>query len=183
MTTGLEDAEAGMHWIEPLHDGTFVRIRQLTPGDGRREKSFLSRLSPEQRGYRFLGLVKPVDDAVVRELTCVDPACEVALGAFALASAGGEEIEIGAAHYLTDADGAHCDCSVTVDPAWQKRGVGRALMRRLIDVARRRGIRRMYAVDGAGHAGAHSLAERLGFHSRPDPEDPLVTAFELVLEQ
>lgn len=183
MTTEFDAAEAGMHWIEPLRDGTFVRIRQLQPGDGRREKAFLSRLPSEQRGYRFLGLVKPVDDDVVRQLTCVDPACEVALGAFAFAPADGEEIEIGAAHFLTDADGSHCDCSVAVDPAWQKRGVGRALMHRLIDVARRRGVRRMYAVNGAGHAGAHSLAERLGFHSRPDPEDPLVTAYELVLER
>lgn len=178
-----DDIDAGLHWIVPLHDGNVVRIRQLTPSDARREKAFLSRLPSEQRRYRFVGLVKPVDDAVVRELTCVDPACEVALGAFAFAPADGEEIEIGAAHYCTDAEGVHCDCSVAVDPTWQKRGVGRALMRRLIDIARRNGIHRMYAMDGDGHAGAHSLAERLGFRSRPDPEDPLVTTFELVLDR
>ena len=182
MTVELH-VDPGLHWIEPLQDGTFVRIRQLTPEDCRREKAFLSRLPSEQRRYRFIGLVKPVDDAVVRELTCVDPACEIALGAFVFAPVDGDEIEVGAAHYFADVQGRHCDCSVAVDPSWQKRGVGRALMRRLIDVARRRGIRRMYATNGAGHAGAHSLAERLGFRSRPDPEDPLVTAFELVLDR
>jgi hypothetical protein len=31
-------------------------------------------------------------------------------------------------------------------------------------------------------AEAHHLAERLGFHCRPDPEDPIVTTFELLLE-
>jgi GNAT superfamily N-acetyltransferase len=183
MTTVPDDVDAGLHWIEPLHDGSFVRIRQLTPSDARREKAFLARLPSDQRRYRFVGLVKPIDDAVVRELTCVDPTYEVALGAFALAPTGADEIEIGAAHYCTDAEGVHCDCSVAVDPTWQKRGVGRALMRRLIAIARRNGIHRMYAMNGGGHAGAHSLAERLGFRSRPDPEDPLVTTFELLLDR
>jgi hypothetical protein len=42
------------------------------------------------------------------------------------------------------------------------------------------GIRRTYAVDPRC-AGAHRLAECLGFHCRPDPEDPVVTTFELAL--
>lgn len=171
---------AETQWIERLRDGIVVRIRPLSPDDGPRERAFLSRLSPEGRAYRFLGLVKRVDDDVAQALTCVDPACEVALGAFAPAADG--ETEVGVAHYRASPDGTHCDCSVTVDPFWQKLGLGRALMRHLIEVARARGIRRMYAVDAAGHAGAHTLAEHLGFHSRPDPEDPFVTTFELVLD-
>lgn len=182
MSTEFPITDAQMGWIDLLQDGTRVRIRALAPSDGPRERAFLSRLPSRLRDYRFLGLIKPLDDEVIRELTCVDPCREVSLGAFTLASTGGEETEIGAAHYLTDAHGSRCDCSVTVDPAWQKRGVGRVLMRHLIEVAQRRGVRRMYAVDGTGHGGAHALAEHLGFHCRPDPEDPLITVFELVLQ-
>jgi acetyltransferase len=162
-----------------LLNGRVAWIRDVELSDLQRERSFLSRLSPENRAYRFLGLIKDANEAVARELTAVDPAREVMLGAFA--DDDGREIEIGVARYLVSTDGRHCDSTVAVDPAWQKLGVGRSLMYRLIDIARARGIRRMYAVDAARCAGAHSLAEHLGFHARPDPEDPAVTTFELVL--
>lgn len=163
-----------------LQNGCVMRVRAIGMPDVQRERGFLSRLSPETRAYRFLGLIKEANQAVARELSEVDPEREVVLGAFA--DEAGREMEIGVARYLASADGRHCDCAVTVDPAWQNLGVGRALMHRLIDMARARGIRRMYAVDAVRCAGAHTLAERLGFHPRPDPEDPAATTFELILE-
>jgi len=170
----------GMRWTQRLRDGSIVHIRPIDSADTPRELAFLSRLTPEDRSFRFLGLMKDVDENVARELTNVDPASEVVL--VAITNDGdGDDIEIGAARYQANLDGSGCDCAVAVDPAWQKRGVGGLLMQHLIDVARSSGVRRMYSVDAARCAGAHLLAERLGFHSRPDPEDPVVTTFELVL--
>ena len=168
-----------MQWSERLGDGHRVHIRPIGPNDLSRERAFLARLSPEARGYRFLGLIKDVDSDVVRELTRVDPDTEVALIALA---GGADGPEIGVARYRSSDDGTHCDCAVAVDPAWKRRGVGRLLMRHLIDIARTRGIRRMYAIDAARCADTHRLAEHLGFRSRPDPEDPHVLTFELIIE-
>ena len=170
----------GMRWTQRLRDGSIVHIRPIDSGDTPRELAFLSRLTPEDRSYRFLGLMKDVTEGVARELTQVDPTSEVVLVAIANDD-NNDDIEIGAARYQANRDGITCDCAVAVDPEWQKRGVGALLMLHLIDVARTRGVRRMYSVDAARCAGAHLLAERLGFHSRPDPEDPAVTTFELVL--
>jgi len=168
-----------MRWTQRLRDGSIVHVRPIDPDDAPRELAFLSRLSPEDRAFRFLGLMKDVTEGVARELTQVDPASEVVL--VAIAHDGHDDVEIGVARFQASLDGTHCDCAVAVDPAWQKRGIGGLLMRHLIDVARTCGIRRMYSVDAARCAGAHLLAERLGFHSRPDPEDPVVSTFELVL--
>jgi GNAT superfamily N-acetyltransferase len=168
-----------LEWKERLRDGNVVRIRSIRSGDAAREHAFLARLSPEDRAFRFIALIRAPDERVARYLTCTDPAREVAL--VALARGGDREAEIGAAQYSASRDGSRCDCAVAVDPQWQRRGVGRLLMWHLIDVARTRGIRRMYAVDPVRCAGAHLLAERLGFHCRPDPEDPIVTTFELTL--
>jgi acetyltransferase len=173
-------APPAREWTERLRDGSVIRIRPIAPADLRREHAFLARLSPEYRAYRFLGLIKPPDESVARELTAVDPACETAL--VALADTADGEIEIGVARCCTGADGTHGDCAVTVDPAWQRRGVGWRLMQRLIELARARGVQRMYAADAARCAEVHHLAERLGFRRRPDPEDPLVDTFELTLE-
>lgn len=168
-----------MAWVERLRDGTLVHIRAIRPDDVGREWAFLSRLPPEFRAYRFLGLIKGPSEDAARELTRVDPKSEVALIALVHTKSG--DREVGVARYSLS-DGDHCDCAVTVDPEWQQRGIAGLLMRRLIDVARTRGIRRMYAVDPVRCAEAHHLAERLGFHCRPDPEDPAVTTFELLLD-
>lgn len=165
-------------WTEPLRDGLVVRIRPLLPQDQGRERAFLERLPQESLARRFVTLVKPIDEAVVRDLTNPDPACEATIGAFV--PRGDGEVEVGAASYTVRPDGVRCDCTVTVDPDWQKLGVGRALMKHLIEIARERGVHRMYATTEQ-HAGAHALGEHLGFHARPDPEDPLVTTYELVL--
>jgi len=169
-----------MQWTERLRDGTVLHIRPITSADAPREHAFLSHLSPELRAFRFLGLIKNASESVARELATDDPSDEVTL--VGLVNDGETEIEIGVARYRARREGAHCDCAVTVDPDWQQRGIASTLMQHLIDVARVRGIRRMYAVDAARSAGVHLLAERLGFHSRLDPEDPAVTTFELKLQ-
>jgi len=162
-----------------LRDGTVLTIRSIAPADAPRERAFLSSLPAETRGHRFLGLIKDPSESVVRELTAIDPATGVSL--VGIVREGDRDQEVGAAVFSVGTRGSHCDCAVAVAPGWQQRGVGSALMMHLIDAARARGIKRMYAVDAARCRGAHSLAERLGFRPRPDPEDPVVTTFELTL--
>lgn len=181
MTTATNTVTAdSLRWTERSIDGRAMQIRSLDPSDRLREHDFLARLSPEYRANRFIGLVKDVSEGVARELTCVDPATEVTLAAFV--RVGSLEVEIGVACYRTNADGSRCDCAVTVDPAWQKLGIGGMLMRHLIDTARSRGVRRMYSAHRVEGPGAHTLAERLGFRPRPDPEDPVVNTYELELD-
>jgi GNAT superfamily N-acetyltransferase len=169
-----------MQWTEHLRNGATVRIRPIEANDARREQDFLEHLPPEQRAYRFLGLIKSANEHVARALANDNPADEITL--IGLIEDGDTEIEIAAARYRVHGDGTRCDCAVTVAPDWQQRGVGRILMQHLIDVARLSGIRHMYAVDATRCAGAHLLAEHLGFQSRPDPEDPAVTTFELTVQ-
>jgi L-amino acid N-acyltransferase YncA len=54
--------------------------------------------------------------------------------------------------------------SVYIDPAAQGRGIGRALLARLIDTTERQGFRQMFAViGGSHHAASIRLHEALGF--------------------
>ena len=124
-----------------LVDGTSAWIRPIDAQDAELELEFLHSLSPEFRGLRFLGLIREPSPDVARELTDLDPAR--AVGFIALISQQGRERQICAAHFHTDTKGDDRDCSVTVSEDWQKRGVGSSLMRRLVDVARARGLRDM----------------------------------------
>lgn len=162
-----------------LSNGTLVHLRPLRPQDATLESDFLRHLSPEYRAYRFLGLIKPTSAEVVEELTHPDPE-EVVLAAM-IDDDDGRRREVGVARFRPRPDRESCDCAVTVDPEWQRLGVGRLLMESLIEAARTRGLRQMYAVDPVRCLGSHKLAERLGFHLSADPEDPVATAFKLDL--
>jgi L-amino acid N-acyltransferase YncA len=60
-------------------------------------------------------------------------------------------------------------------------GLGTALMRRLIDIARVRGIRVMRSVDSAENLRMRDLAHFLGFRTRVDPDDAHQLIHELKL--
>ena len=56
--------------------------------------------------------------------------------------------------------------SIYIDPGAQRRGVGRALLKRLIEECERRGFRQMVAVIGdSGNQASRTLHERLGFRT------------------
>jgi GNAT superfamily N-acetyltransferase len=59
-----------------------------------------------------------------------------------------------------------------VSDAWQGKGLGTLLMRHLIDVARQRGIKRMFSIDMAGNPGMRNFAASLGFDRKMDHEYP-----------
>lgn len=167
-------------WHIKLHDGTSMWIRPVDEQDAELELEFLDSLSPEFRGLRFLGLVREPCAEVARELTDVDPAR--ATGFIALISEQDRDRRIGAAHFHIGTKGDGCDCSVTVSEAWQKRGVGSSLMRRLVDAAKARGLRHMHAQAPSHADGSHHLAVRIAFRRRPNRRDPATIVYHLKLK-
>jgi acetyltransferase len=161
-----------------LNNGALVHLRPIRSADAKLEYDFLSHLSPEYRSYRFLGLVKSPSPEVAQELTHPDPG-EVVLTA--MVEDENRFREIGVARFRPRTGHGSCDCAVTVDPEWQRLGIGRLLMESLIEVARTHGMQQMYAVDAVRCSGSHKLAERLGFRPCTDPEDSLTTSFRLDL--
>ena len=166
-------------WYTSLVDGTSAWIRPIDRQDAELELEFLISLSPEFRGLRFLGLIHEPSPQVARELTDLDPAR--AAGFVALISQQGRERQIGAAHFHINAEGDGCDCSVTVNEEWQKRGVGSSLMLRVVDAARARGVKHMHAHAPARSEGSHHLAARIGFRRRADRRDPATGIYHLKL--
>jgi len=61
--------------------------------------------------------------------------------------------------------------AITVLDEWQDKGLGAMLMMHLIEVAKSRGIQRMWSVDSAANVAMSELAHDLGFHREQDPED------------
>ena len=167
-------------WHEKLSDGTSVLIRSIRENDLELERKFISRLSQESRRFRFLCQMSTPSETLLNQLTHPDPKRDVAF--VALIADGAEKTEIGVARFSLDTDGFACECAVTVADEWHHRGLATLLMGHLIDVARRRGIRRMYSFDTADNTQMYKLADDLGFSRKTDPNDnhQVVHTLELV---
>jgi GNAT superfamily N-acetyltransferase len=161
-----------------LLDGSEVTIRALRKEDAELEREFIRNLSPESRWMRFLGQISEPSDSLIRKLTNLDYQRDMAF--IALSHQGGGTREVGVSRYSLAPDGQSCECAVTVADAWQGKGLGTVLMRDLIDIARRRGIRSMFSVDASANERMRELARDLGFERNRDPGDPTRVIYRLV---
>lgn len=163
-----------------LKDGTTVLIRPIQSTDVDMERTFIERLSPKARRYRFLASIKTPSAELLRQLTQPELAHGVAY--VALIGEGSATQEIGVCRYSSSADGASCECAVTVADAWQQKGLATILMQRLIETARAQGFERMYSIDASDNEDMRQLARHLGFSSEVDPEDSTLVIHSLALE-
>jgi GNAT superfamily N-acetyltransferase len=177
-TGAVAEFDTAHHWQETLRDGTRVLIRPMRKEDASLEREFLERLSPQSRAYRFLGQVK-VSDELVRQLTNVDSGRDLAF--VAVRHDAGEKKEVGVSRFCLSDDGASCECAVAVSDEWQGRGLGHLLMRHLIEVARQRGIKRMFSVDMATNRPMRDLATSLGFEHKINADYPSEVIYSLIL--
>lgn len=165
--------------VVTLRDGSEVTIRVLRREDAGLEREFIRNLSPESRWMRFLGQFSEPSDSLIRKLTELDYRHDMAF--IALSREGGIEHEVGVSRYSLAPDGESCECAVTVADAWQGKGLGTVLMRDLIDIARRRGIRSMFSIDANENERMQELARDLGFKRERDPSDATRVIHRLML--
>lgn len=173
-------SSADLKWKHELRDGTRVLIRPIRGADEALEREFVERLSPESRRYRFLGTIKSPSPELLRQF--VHPELKHGVAFIALIGAGAHKQEIGVCRYSASADEASCECAVAVSDEWQGKGLATILMQHLIDTARLRGIKRMYAIAASDNKHMRELAEHLGFRCSVEPDDPTLVIHTLDLK-
>jgi len=159
--------------------GQPVTLRPLRRDDVDIEAAFLTGLSPQSRHNRLMGGMIQVTREYLELLTNVDFSRDMALAAVLMLE--DREILIGVARYVLDADGRRCEFALVVADAWQKRGIGRRMMAKLIAVARDRGLERIYGDVLSTNRDMLDFCRRLGFAPARDHDDPTVTRVMLRL--
>jgi GNAT superfamily N-acetyltransferase len=126
-----------------LRDGARVTLRQIAPEDKPLIGASFERLGEESRYRRFLSSKKELSAAELDYFVDVDHSDHEAI--IAIDQLSGEAV--GVARYVRSNDDAEvAELAVTVIDDWQGRGLGRVLLTRLTDRARREGVRRFSAV-------------------------------------
>jgi RimJ/RimL family protein N-acetyltransferase len=141
-----------------------VRIRHVAPADAPRLAALYRGLSAESRRSRFLGACSGLSARQAKRF-----ACARTRGGDGFVATDGEGAVIG--HLCLErvdrkGNGPVEELGIAVSDAWQRRGIGRALLDAAVASARRRGVRLIEAQIQAGNRGIHALLTRSGLPFR-----------------
>ncbi len=190
-----------------LRDGRCAQLRPVRPADMTAAQAFVMALSPRSRRSRFHGALRQLPTAVLRQMTHVDfhdhvawvaeagcddgsdgsdgsdggcgggPARLVAEARYVRAGAGGEFFVPGIAH---DDEGS-AEFALAIADDWQGLGLGRALMLRLMQHARQRGLIALHGLVLADNQPMRALLRRLGAEVRHVAADASLVRATLTL--
>jgi GNAT superfamily N-acetyltransferase len=142
-----------------LPDGAELVISRLTPADAPVLAEGFARLSAESRRLRFLTAKPTLTPSELRYLTEVDGHDHEALGAVDPVTHRG----VAVARFVRDeADQTRAEAAITVADDWQRRGVGKLMLKHLADRARSEGITRFTALVSGDNRGMQALFKHLG---------------------
>lgn len=137
------------------------RIRSIGPRDQARLRRFYAGLSPDSRSARFHGTASAVPEAMAASFCGPDHRHREGIVAELIGAAGSPEI-IG--HVCIEpTDGDTAEMAVAVADAWQRHGVGRAMLANAILWAQRHGLTRLVASMECGNAPMFVLLRSLGY--------------------
>ena len=140
-----------------LRDGTRVAIRPIRPDDAELEMRFFDHLSERSRYQRFMQNLPHLTPKMLARFTQLDYDRELAL----VALRESEFIAVG--RYGPNPDGETAEFALVVADAWQGKGLGRLLLEKLREQARKAGYRALYGTIMAANHDMLNLALRLGF--------------------
>lgn len=128
---------------ETLRDGRTVEIRALRPEDRASLLASVGRTSKQSLYRRFFSFRRGFTEQEVNLYLNVDFVSHVAL--VAVLKENGQQVIVGEARYVIVQPGK-AEVAFAVDDPHQGNGIGRALMRHLIAMARQAGLKELIAV-------------------------------------
>lgn len=155
-----------------LKGGERVRLRTVRPTDKQMMVDALERLSPESRYRRFFTAKTRLTAGELRYLTEFDGIHHYAIGAGPLDGSAG----YGVARLVALKDEpTTAELAVLIADELQGQGLGSLMMRRLLEAACERGIRRVYTEVLANNKPMKRLMEHLGLDLEVEHHGTVVT--------
>jgi GNAT superfamily N-acetyltransferase len=144
-----------------LRDGSTVTLRLVRPEDKVLLVRGIGRMSPEARYLRFFTAKDHLSDTELRYLTEVDQERHFAMGALRAGPDGEEGLGVARFVSLPTEEGV-AEPAVAVIDDMQRQGLGSALLARLIEAARERGVARFRCEVLAENTAMLDLLQREG---------------------
>ena len=156
-----------------LRDGRSVRLRPIRPEDEPSYLAFFTRLSPEDLRFRFFNLVRAMPHSQLARYTQIDYDREMAFIATAEGPDGAPQT-LGVVNAVATPGGAEAEFAIQVRTDLKGKGLGHALLAKMIRYCRARGLRTLVGQVLPDNRAMLDLAHALGFESRFSREDAAV---------
>jgi acetyltransferase len=123
---------------------------------------FYSHASPEDMRLRFFMSQRAVPNSQLARFTQIDYDREMSFIALE-SDSDGKTTMVGEVRALCDPDNFQADFAIMVAANWQDKGLGRILLKKMIDYLRTRGTAELVGQCLAENAGMKALAQGFGF--------------------
>jgi RimJ/RimL family protein N-acetyltransferase len=157
-----------IHGVYPVHleetieiDGELVSIRPAKPVDERRIQEHFYSLDKDDVVARFFHNKSSFDKDEMEEVSQIDYVKDLTILAVVGEFGFGKVVGIG--EYLLDPATNHAEIAFSISKTFQKKGLGRILLRKLEVAAREHGIAGLYAYTSAQNPGMIRLFKRLPY--------------------
>ena len=157
-----------------LPDGRRIFLRTLREADLEQAQEYFARLSDESRYLRFF---LPMPSLTAETLAQLVEAMHQVRAAISVAFVdhGHREELIGGARVVPNRRHGTSEFAISIVDEWQGRGVGTLLLREVVRLAHALHYYRVQGTVLTINTKMLTVARRLRFQLRPDPEDPAIT--------
>lgn len=166
----------------PLGEGRTLLLRPIVPEDEPSLRRGFASLTPEEVRLRFLVPVKVLTHVTAARFSQIDYDREMALILTDPGIPGKTDIW-GVVRIVANPDNERAEYAIIVHHAMTGLGLGKFLMRRIIDYARQRGIGELYGDVLAENQPMLKLCEMLGFKTSHVPEERGIVRVTLQLNR
>lgn len=169
-------AELAEAWTAP--DGRRLVVRPIRPEDAAAHAEAFRNMDPDDIRWRFFGSMRELPRAQIARMTQIDYDREMAFVAIETGEDGVDRI-VGVSRLTREGQGNGAEFAVVVLPRWKGKGLGRHLMRRVLDWGQETGIRRVVGQVLADNTPMQAFVAKLGFHLHRLEDDVLEASLDL----
>jgi acetyltransferase len=148
-----------------------VMLRPIRPEDEHQHAEFINSLSPEDLRMRFFGFVHDFPHNQLAMMSQIDYDREMAFIA-TTEEKGGKPKTLGVVRTFFDPDNITAEFAIVVRSDLKVKGLGTALMEKMIRYCRGRGTKELMAYTLRENRAMQALGKKLGFKIKSDPDDP-----------
>ncbi len=152
-------------------------IRPIRPEDAPLLEELFESLSKRSIYMRFFTPLKRMNNRMLARFTQIDYDRHIALTA--IADTDTDDKLLGVARVILENNLKKAEFSAIVGDRWQGKGIGAQLLKRCIDIARRRGVKIIYGTVLAENTQMLALSRKMGFE---DKKVSRASEYELLLE-
>lgn len=145
-----------------------IFIRPIVPADEEMVVAFFGKLSPQSVYLRFLNKIRALPQAMLYRFTHIDYSSEFAL--IGIVNEAGKDAIVAIARYAYSPEDNVTDLAVAVRDDWQSLGIGKALLKKVVDIGKENGI---YRFEGMIHPENKTIMRillDLGYKLKYSPE-------------